>query len=88
MCCFFLLSSDQITRKCATKLSDTGSIIPGYWQDLGHFSGHFGAGRNRNDSGVKGGYKRNKLQQKYVMRLPTFDQDLDSRKTADGIQSA
>ena len=35
--------------------------------------------------GVKGGYKRRKLQQKSMMYLPYFDQDLESKKRVVGI---
>ena len=35
-------------------------------QDLGHFSRNIGLVKDRTESDAKGGYKRHKLQQKYI----------------------
>ena len=51
-----------IQWKWAKILSDAGSIVPRFWQDLRCFSLNFGIVKNRIEADVKGKiYKRNKL---------------------------
>ena len=45
-------------------LSDPGSRVPESWQNLWHFSRHFGEVKNRIESGVKRRYQHNGLQHK------------------------
>ena len=50
--------------KSAITHSDPGSRVPQDLQDLGHFSRNFGLAKDIIESGMKGGCKRHKLQQK------------------------
>ena len=65
--------------------SNPGSRVPQDLQDLGHFSRNFGLVKGRIEPDVKGGYKRHNLQQKQMMYLPYFGQDLESKKNVVGI---
>ena len=65
--------------------SDPGSRVPQDLQDLGCFSRNLGLLKDRIESDVKGGYKRHKIQQKHVVYLPYFGQDLGSKKKVAGI---
>ena len=64
---------------------DLGSRVPQDLRDLGHLSRNFGLVKDRIESDVKGGYKRHKLQQKYMIHLYYFCQDLESKKKVVGI---
>ena len=65
--------------------SDLGSRVLQDLQDLGQFSGNFGLAKDRIELDVKGGYKRHKLQQKRVKKLPYFGQDTESKNKVAGI---
>ena len=71
--------------KYAKTLSEPGSRAAGSWQDLEHFSRNFHEIKDRIESNVAWGCKRNNHQHKKLMFLPYLGQDLHSKKKVVGI---